>query len=69
MTRTYTCTITSHSTYPRCYTVTTSSAVKAAQHLGRAESGETVTITTSTGRIISRAAWSCEARRYIRVEA
>lgn len=64
---TYTCTITSNSSAERCYCVATRSAVKAAQQLGRAESGKTVTITSRSGKVLSRAIWDCSTRRYIRV--
>ena len=67
MTR-YTCTVRSPSTYARDYTVTTSSAYKAAQDLGRGESGEIVEITRPrSGRVVSAAMWSAEDRRYYRV--
>jgi hypothetical protein len=64
----YICTVRSPSTYAREYTVTTSSAYKAAQDLGRGESGETVEITRPrSGRVVSAAMWSSEGRRYYRV--
>lgn len=63
----YICTITSNSTNGREYNVTTSSAYKAAAELGRCEGGETVTITTPGGRIVSRAVYSPETRDYYRV--
>ena len=63
----YICTVWSPSTYAREYTVTTSSAYKAAQDLGRGESGETVEITRPrSGRVVSAAMWSAEGRRYYR---
>ena len=63
----YICTVCSPSTYAREYTVTTSSAYKAAQDLGRGESGETVEITRPrSGRVVSAARWSSEDRRYYR---
>lgn len=63
----YICTVRSPSTYAREYTVTTSSAYKAAQDLGRGESGETVEITRPrSGRVVSAAMWSSEGRRYYR---
>ena len=61
----YICTVWSPSTYAREYTVTTSSAYKAAQDLGRGESGEIVEITRPrSGRVVSAAWWSAEDRRY-----
>ena len=64
----YICTVRSPSTYAREYTVTTSSAYKAAQDLGRGESGEVVEITRPrSGRVVSAAMWSSEDRRYYRV--
>ena len=63
----YICTVWSPSTYAREYTVTTSSAYKAAQDLGRGESGEIVEITRPrSGRVVSAAMWSSEGRRYYR---
>ena len=63
----YICTVWSPSTYAREYTVTTSSAYKAAQDLGRGESGEIVKITRPrSGRVVSAAMWSSEYRRYYR---
>ena len=63
----YICTVWSPSTYARKYTVTTSSAYKAAQDLGRGESGEIVEITRPrSGRVVSFARWSDEDRRYYR---
>lgn len=63
----YICTVRSPSTYAREYTVTTSSACKAAQAIGRGESGETVEISRPrSGRVVSAAMWSTEDRRYYR---
>ena len=64
---TYICKIWSNSSNGREYTVTTSSAYKAAQDLGRGESGEIVEITRPrSGRVVSAAMWSTEDRRYYR---
>lgn len=64
----YICTVRSPSTYAREYTVTTSSAYKAAQEVGRGELGEAVEITRPrSGRVVSAARWSSEDRRYYRV--
>ena len=63
----YICTVWSPSTYAREYTVTTSSAYKAAQDLGRGEGGEVVEIVRPrSGRVVSAAIWSAEGRRYYR---
>lgn len=63
----YICTVRSPSTYAREYTVTTSSAYKAAQDLGRGEGGEVVEIVRPrSGRVMSVAMWSTEGRRYYR---
>lgn len=63
----YICTVRSPSTYAREYTVTTSSAYKAAQDLGRGEGGEVVEIVRPrSGRVVSAAMWSTEGRRYYR---
>lgn len=63
----YICTVRSPSTYAREYTVTTSSAYKAAQDLGRGEGGEVVEIVRPrSGRVVSVAMWSTEGRRYYR---
>lgn len=61
----YICIVRSPSTYAREYTVTTSSACKAAQELGRADGGEVVEIKRPrSGRVVSMARWSDEDRRY-----
>lgn len=62
------CIITSDSSAGREYDVSTKSAYKAALELGRCEGGETVTITTKSGRELSRVIWTPEdGGRYIRV--
>lgn len=64
----YICTVRSPSTYAREYTVTTSSACKAAQEVGRGEFGEAVEISRPrSGRVVSAAVWSSADRRYYRV--
>lgn len=64
----YICTVLSPSTYVREYTVTTSSACKAAQEVGRGEFGEVVEISRPrSGRVVSAAVWSSADRRYYRV--
>ena len=60
----YICTIESNSSHARQYEVDTRSAYKAAQALGRCEGGEVITISTKSGREISRAAWSPENGGY-----
>lgn len=64
----YICIVRSPSTWAREYTVTTSSAYKAAQDLGRGEGGEIVEIVRPrTPWIVqSCARWDPEARRYYR---
>ena len=64
----YICKIWSNSSAGREYEVSTKSAMKAAQEFGRCEGGETVTITTKSGRELSRVIWTPEnGGRYIRV--
>lgn len=65
----YICTVSSNSSYDRQYEVRTKSAMKAAEEYGRAEGGETVIVSTKSGRTISRVVWSVEDRKYIRVTA
>lgn len=65
--RTYSCYIVSNDSYERIYTVTSRSALKAAEKYGRCESGETVTIRTHMGQILSKAAWDQQNRKYINV--
>lgn len=52
--KTYICTVTSNSTSPREYTVSTRSAMKCADMYGRAEGGEVVTVCNKSGRVLSR---------------
>ena len=63
----YTCVVTSNTSLGREYGISTRSAMKAAEAYGRCENGETVTITTRTGKPISRVVWSAEESKYIRV--
>ena len=54
----YKCTVRSISTNTRIYDVDTSSAMKAAEWLGRGESGEVVTIyRPRSGKPVSRVCW------------
>lgn len=63
----YKCIISSHGSHAREYDVTTRSAYKAAQELGRAEYGERVEIHSGSGRVISAAIWDNGSKKYIRV--
>lgn len=57
----YKCKIISNSTRARYYDVETKSAMKAADELGRCESGEIVTVyRPKSGKIVSRVAWTPE---------
>lgn len=56
----YKCIIWSNSSHAREYDVTTKSAYKAAQELGRCEGGEVVEIRNQSGRVLSRAQWTPE---------
>lgn len=66
----YKCIIWSNSSHAREYDVTTKSAYKAAQELGRCEGGEVVEIrTVKSDRLISRAQWTPEnGGKYYRCE-
>jgi hypothetical protein len=63
----YICTIESNSTYPREYETETRNARLLAAAYGRAEGGETITVTTKSGKVLSRMIWSVEKRKYIYV--
>ena len=65
--RKYICKVESDNTFTRTYEVETTSAKKAAAVYGRAEGGEEVTISTKTGKILSKVIWSDADRDYIRV--
>lgn len=60
----YKCYIYSNSSYEREYEVTTSSALKCAEKLGRYEGGEIVTVTTKGGKMISQARYTCNEGGY-----
>ena len=63
----YICIIESNSTYPREYEVETRNARLLAAAYGRAEGGETITVTTKSGKVLSRMIWSVEQRKYVYV--
>lgn len=64
------CIISSNSSHAREYRVSTRSAVKAAQELGRCEGGEVVEIRNQSGRLLSRCQWTPEdGGRYFRSPA
>ena len=66
--RTYLCYIISNSTEERIYTVTTRSAMTAAQKYGRCENGEQITIRTHSGQTLSKVIWTPEnGGKYINV--
>ena len=60
--------ITSNSSAGREYEIDSKSAMKAAQEFGRCEGGEVVTVTSKSGRELSRVIWTPEnGGAYIRV--
>ena len=64
----YICTIYSNSSTGREYETDSKSAMKAANLWGRCEGGEVVTVSTKSGRELSRVVWSPEnGGRYVRV--
>ena len=65
--RTYLCYINSNNTEERIYTVTTRSAMKAAQKYGRCEGGEQITIRTHSGQTLSKVIWDVQTSQYINV--
>ena len=66
--RTYQCSIFSNSALEdRTYMINHRSAVKAAEKYGRAESGETIIVRTHTGKILSKAIWDPQQKKYISV--
>lgn len=65
--RTYICSISSDSSYGAEYKLCTRNAVKIGTIYGRCENGETVTVRTHSGYIVSKAIWSPEKKKYIRV--
>lgn len=64
----YICTIYSNFSYGREYEVNTKSAMKCADMYGRCEGGEVVTVSTKSGKVLSRVVWTPEdCGKYIRV--
>ena len=64
----YICTITSNSTNERQYDVVTKSAMKCANAFGRCEGGEEITVSTKSGKPLSKVIWTPEnGGKYIRV--
>lgn len=63
----YLCKVESNSSNDRMYRTDSRNVLKAANEYGRAEGGEVVTITTKTGKPVSRAIWDVSARKYQRV--
>ena len=64
----YICTIYSNFSHGREYEVETKSAMKCADLYGRCEGGEVITVSTKSGKDISRVVWTPEdGGRYIRV--
>ena len=66
--KTYKCTVCSPSCLDRDYEVATTSALKCAKVLGRAEAGETVTVYHGQ-RMLSCVKWDSQSGKYIRVQA
>lgn len=65
--RTYLCYINSNNTEERIYTVTTRSAMKAAQKYGRCECGESISVRTHSGQTLSKVIWDVQTNQYINV--
>lgn len=64
----YICKIYSNSSTGREYETDSKSAMQAAKTWGRCEGGEVITVTTKSGRELSRVVWSPEnGGQYIRV--
>ena len=63
----YKCIVASNSTHDREYTIEHTDILQAAQDLGRAEGGETVTIYNATGDYLRRAIWDVETKTYVEV--
>lgn len=62
------CTVTSNYSYGRQYQVATKSAMTCAKSIGRCESGEKITVTTKSGKVLSQVAWiPDDGGKYIRV--
>ena len=65
--RTYLCYINSNNNEERIYTVTTRSAMKAAQKYGRCEGGESISVRTHSGQTLSKVIWDVQTSQYINV--
>lgn len=65
--RTYLCYVDSNSTEQRIYTVRSRSAMEAAKVHGRCEGGESITVRTHSGQILSRVTWDTQTGKYINV--
>ena len=65
--RTYLCYVVSSISDAEIYTVTNRSAIKAAEKHGYHEPGETVTIRTHSGQVLSRVKWNQDTGKYINV--
>lgn len=59
--------IKSNNSHRREYDVKSRSALVNAKELGRCEAGEVVEVRTNKGKLIDKAMWDCENRKYIRV--
>ena len=65
--RTYLCYICSGDAEQRIYTVTTRSAMEAAKKYGHCEGGETITVRTHSGQILSMVTLDIQTGKYINV--
>ena len=59
--------IKSNNSRPREYDTKSRSAIIATKELGRCEGGEVVEVRTNKGKLIDKAMWNCESRKYCRV--
>ena len=59
--------IKSNNSYAREYDAKSRSAIVVAKESGRCEGGEVVEVRTNKGKLIDRAMWDCEAKKYCRV--
>ena len=66
--RTYLCYVVSSISDAEIYTVTNRSAIKAAEKHGYHEPGETVTIRTHSGQVLSKVKWDSDSNRYINAD-
>ena len=64
----YIITIASTASHEREYPTDSRSAMRAAERYGRCEGGETITVRTKSGKVISQVVWTPEdGGRYLRV--